>query len=655
MISRIKELTDLLNQATDNYYKQSKSLMSDQEFDIKLKELEKLEKEFPDHKLPNSPVYRVGSDLTPGFEKVKHNIPMLSIDNVYSEEELADWVKSKSSEAKDNTIPLFTAEMKIDGTSLTLRYVDGVLDKAVTRGSGEHGDDVTLNAKTIKNIPLNIDVEGEVEVRGEVYYPLKSFEAYNEAAEKAGKKKFANARNASSGSIKTKNIKEVARRGLSFMAFGLVGDTSRDTHFGNMKFLKELGFQSNPVSPCNSIEDLIKVINKIGEKKSALQFDIDGAVIKFNSLKTHKKLGASTKSPNWCIAYKYPAESVKTKAISMSLQVGRTGRLTPVANLEPVALAGTTVKRATLHNFDEIGRLGFMVGDTVALEKGGEIIPKITAVYKEERPEDSVAISIPTNCPECNSELDYSDVDLRCLNFTECPPQVQKRIEHFVGRDYMNIDDVGPSLIEALLDAGRIESPLDLFELDYDSVISLDRMADKSAKNVLKAIDASKENSVERVLAALGIRHVGRKASKLLAKEFRSLQGIWDAEYESVEAIEGIGEVIAKSLKDFSSSNPETPSKVESLGINVEYLDQSTGDQFEGKTVVLTGTLPNYKRPELAKLIEDAGGKVGSSVSKKTDILVAGEKAGSKLTKAQDLGIQIVDEAYVLDMLGVSV
>jgi len=649
------QLTKQLNEATDQYYKKAVSVMSDYDFDVKLKELGLLEAKFPEHKQPNSPVDRVGSDLTSGFEKTKHVFPMLSIGNTYNKGELSEFLDSveylrKACPSKAGAF--YTCEIKIDGTSMTVVYEDGKLKKAITRGTGELGDDVTLNAKTITNIPLEIPVMGRFEVRGEVYLPKQAFLDYNAKAVLEGRKTFANARNASSGTLKTKRTLEVARRGLKFMAFGLVGSQVKPTHSENMKWLKSMGFQANPVSPCSNIEDIWKVVNKIQGGREKFEFDMDGAVIKLNHLFAQEEAGATSKAPRWCIAYKYPAESVKTKSLSVDLQVGRTGRITPVVNLVPVQVAGTTVKRATLHNFEEIKRLGFMIGDTVALEKGGEIIPKITAVYKDERPDDAESLVDISCCPECGADLDKSDVDYRCTNFLECAPQVQKRVEHFVGRDYMNMDDIGPSLIEQLLDASYIKSPLDLFKLNMDMLESLDRMAEKSAKNVMASVEKSKANSAERVLAAMGIRHVGRKASKLLAKKFKSLEGIWNASYEAIESIDGIGEGIAKSARDYISKNPEFPAEVAGLGINTEYLDDSTGNQFDGMTVVLTGTLPNYKRPELAKLIEAAGGEVGSSVSKKTDLLVAGEKAGSKLTKAEGLGIKIVDEAYVTGVLG---
>jgi DNA ligase (NAD+) len=648
------KLADFINQANKAYYEKGESLTSDLEFDMKLKELEKLEKQNPEFKRSDSPTAKVGSDLTPGFEKVAHEVPMLSIQNCYDYQELDDFGKQVTS-ALNSSVD-YTIEFKIDGVSLSLIYVDRKLVTAVTRGDGAHGDDVTENARTITDIPLELpegSPEGRVEVRGEVYLSRKRFESLNKRLQSSGKPVLQNPRNATSGTIKTKDVVEVGKRGLKFFAFNIVGASSKSTHKENLKWLESMGFTPSPYKQVKDLDQAKKVIEAMDGRRASLDYDIDGMVIKVNSISAQQKLGATSKHPRWLAAWKYKAEAAQTTILSVDYQVGRTGRITPVANLEPVRLAGTTVKRATLHNFDEIDRLGARVGDLISIEKGGEIIPKITKVVKDN---GGSPIERIKECPACGSELEEGeDVDIRCTNM-ECPPQLQRGIEHFVSRNAMNIDAVGPALIKQLIDAGMIKtSALDLFELKEVSMLGLERMASKSVKKVLKSIEDSKNNSPERLLTALGIRHFGKTASKALVENVENLQDFLSSDpsdqLSRLEGIEGIGSVSASSFVKYWEDRPGLLEKIVDLSLNLVYEKEEKSNQFAGETVVLTGTLPNYKRPEMGKMIEKAGGKVSGSISSKTTILVAGENAGSKLEKAKSLGVAIYSEQDVLDRL----
>ncbi|MBF0433273.1 MAG: NAD-dependent DNA ligase LigA [Fibrobacteria bacterium] len=657
-----KQIQDLSNKivlANTQYYQLGYTSISDQEYDDLYSTLEILEKTYPELASPDSPTRRVGNDLSPGFPKHQHAYPMLSIGNTYSAEELQDFIKQI-----ENKIPpaelSYAVELKIDGVALSLIYKNRKLVRAVTRGDGVTGDDVTANAKTISSIPLVLPdtfPEGRFELRGEVYMSNPVFEdLYNYTLEVNGQE-LQNPRNTASGSLKLKDPRMVARRKLSFFAYSAIGDYSKDTHFENLSWLEEAGFPVNPERRLvHSLDEIISICDIWDEKRNSLDYNIDGLVIKANKIAHQKRLGATAKSPRWVIAYKYKAQAAETLLKAVTFQVGRTGTVTPVALLNPVDLAGSTVQRATLHNFDEIQRLGIQTNDTVMVEKGGEIIPKITGVILEKRQPDSRSIEIPTHCPECDSVLTKipEEVALRCENL-QCPAQLQRALQHFVSRDAMNIEHIGPSLIRQLLSSGLIKTPACLYALTEDQLASLERMADKSAQNVIASLEASKEQSVERLILGLGIRHIGKSAAKTLAKTFKTLDALIDAKGETLTAINEIGQRMADSVVEFFST-PHNISLVEELkshGLNFSYTGSTNEiESFSGKTFVLTGTLTKMARDEAREKIETAGGKVTSAVSKKTGFVIAGESAGSKLAKAQKLGITVLSETEFLSMLG---
>lgn len=683
--TRYFELKKQLEEASRLYYKNGVSPMSDQDFDFGLKEMEALEKKYPELGGANSLTKSVGSDLTNDFAKVSHAVPMLSIANVYSTEEMAEFVRA----AEDGLVELgvdsrkldvdsedngasreeksdapraskWICEKKIDGVSLSIVYENGRLKQAATRGDGAQGDDVTLNALTIADIPeyfdakkLKIDPseipQGTFEVRGEVYMEREAFERLNERFILEGKKIFQNCRNTVSGSLKLKSVSECKTRPMRFFAYH-IPQSQNKTHEENLLQLKRLGFNTNEYWKADTVEEIMKISEEIGASRDSLPFDIDGMVVKLNNLEHQRALGSTSKSPRWAIAYKFKAERAYTPLLSVEFQVGRTGAVTPVANLAPVRLAGTTVKRATLHNFDEVARLDLHFGDTVGVEKGGEIIPKITDVKSELRPAGALPVTAPAVCPVCGEPLTHIDdeVILRCENL-HCKAQVQCLFEHFVSREAMSIENLGPSLIASLLETGKIKRIPDLYRLTLDDLLSQERMAQKSAKNVFDAIEASKERSLEHLLHGLGIRFVGRTSARNLAKHFRTLEKIRTATIEELQNVTDVGERIGKSVYDFFHTEMYTNEVDEliELGLPTEFKGV-VKTLFQGQTAVITGTLPNMDRDEARKLIEENGGKVAGSVSKKTSWVLAGEAAGSKLTKANELGIPVHDEAWLL-------
>lgn len=648
---RLLSLRKKLKEASELYYKGAASPMSDEEFDLELKELEALELKFPSLAAADSPTQKVGSDLSNSFPKVRHEIPMLSISNAYSAEEILEFTTAAAEATNPNLE--WICERKIDGVSLALVYESGKLLRAVTRGDGTLGDDITPNAKTIRDIPQTLPnaPAGIFEVRGEVYMNKADFVTLNAKFEAEGKKTFQNPRNTVAGSLKLKSSAECAKRPLHFLAYHIPEHKEIRYHSGNLDFLKTLGFNVNPYWRANSAEAIMQIAREIGESRSTLAFDIDGVVIKLNDLLLQDELGNTSKSPRWAIAYKFKAERVYTKLLSVEFQVGRTGVVTPVANLSPVWLAGTTVKRATLHNFDEIKRLGVKLGDLVGVEKGGEIIPKITDVKLEERPQDAEEILEPEVCPECGEPLVRfeGEVALRCGNL-HCRAMKQCLFENFVSREAMNIENLGPAIISQLLDTGRIEKLSDIYTLEAGDLAGLERMGAKSAGNVMEAILKSKERSLEHLLLALGIRYVGRTSARNLARHFKTLAELELASKEALQSVTDIGERIAESVYTFfhDPNEQEELGRLIAAGVNTVYKG-SEGDLFKGEIVVLTGTLPTLSRDEARRLIEANGGKVSSSVSKKTSWILAGEAAGSKLTKALELGIEIHDEAWFLD------
>ena len=652
--SRYQELQKQLKAASDSYYKDGVSPMSDQDFDFGIKELEALETAHPEWKNSDSLTAIVGSDLTNDFKKVEHRIPMLSISNAYSQEEVADFIRQAQSivpAAKE-----WICERKIDGISMSLTYHHGILVRAATRGNGTVGDDVTANVKTIADIPhkLRGAPEGDLEVRGEVYMEFKTFEFLNDELEARGLKGFQNPRNTAAGTLKLKDPKECAKRKLRFLAYHIPEDIGNKKHSDNLKSLEYFGFQTNDHWLAYSVEDIMRIASQILAGRDSLAYPIDGMVIKQNDLTLQQELGTTAKSPRWALAYKFKAERAYTPVRSVDFQVGRTGRITPVANFDPIRLAGTTVKRATLHNFDEIERLDLRVGDTVGVEKGGDIIPKIIEVDLTKRPEGTHPITPPECCPVCGMPLTKKEgeVDLRCENL-HCPAMTQCLFEHFVSREAMNIENLGPALIADLLETKKISRLSDLYKLTQDDLISLDRIAEKSAKNVIDAIEKSKNLSLENFLFAIGIRFVGRTKARIFAKHFRTLEALENATLEELIEIPDIGERIAQSVYDFFRS-PDYKAEVDALvaaGIATEFKGEIK-DHFAGVTAVLTGTLPTLDRNTARKLIEDNGGKVSGSVSKKTTWVLAGEESGSKLTKAEELGIPVHDEDWLLNELG---
>ena len=689
--TRYFELKKQLEEASRLYYKDGVSPMSDQDFDFGLKEMEALEAKYPELRGKGSLTQKVGSDLTNDFAKVAHAVPMLSIANVYSEEEMREFVKAaeegiasletsldpsriraqddekgsaqddeKGSTQDDKKRATWICERKIDGVSLSVVYENGRLKQAATRGDGAQGDDVTLNALTIADIPeyfdakkLKIDPseipQGTFEVRGEVYMEREAFERLNEQFILENKKTFQNCRNTVSGSLKLKSVAECKTRPMRFFAYH-IPQSNNKTHEENLKQLKRLGFHTNDYWTADTVDEIMAISEKIGASRDSLPFDIDGMVVKLNDLQQQRELGSTSKSPRWAIAYKFKAERAYTPLLSVEFQVGRTGAVTPVANLAPVRLAGTTVKRATLHNFDEVARLDLHYGDTVGVEKGGEIIPKITDVKRELRPAGASPVVAPEKCPVCGEPLTHIDgeVILRCENM-HCQAQVQCLFEHFVSREAMNIENLGPALIASLLATGKIKRIPDLYRLTLEDLESQERMAKKSAKNVFDAIQASKQRSLENLLHGLGIRFVGRTSARNIAKHFRTLEKIRTATVEELQNVTDVGERIGKSVYEFFHTPLYTNEidELVALGLPTEFKGV-VKTLFQGQTAVITGTLPNMDRDEARKLIEENGGKVSGSVSKKTSWVLAGEAAGSKLTKANELGIPVHDEAWLM-------
>lgn len=650
---RYQELCQKLNEASKLYYENAFSPMSDEEFDMGMKELEALENQHPEWKTASSPVHKVGSDLTNDFPKVTHQVPMLSIANAYNAEEMGDFIRS-TTQNSDTQIE-WVCERKIDGVSLSVIYENGVLKQAVTRGNGVQGDEVTLNALTINDIPKQLKgaPQGILEVRGEVYMEREAFLALNERFYTEGKKTFQNPRNTVAGSLKLKDPKECAARPLRYIAYFITQNIGTQTHSQNLEQLKKYGFISNDYWLSNNSEGVMKIADQIYSGRESLAFDIDGMVVKVNSLRVQEELGSTAKSPRWVIAYKFKAERESTQVLSVEFQVGRTGAITPVANLKPVWLGGTTVKRATLHNFDEIGRLDLHIGDFVLVEKSGEIIPKIIQVEKEKRLPTIETIEKPTHCPVCASPLrqDEEEVVIRCENL-HCPAMKQSLLEHFVSREAMNIDNLGPSLIAQLLASGKVKNIPDLYRLTKEDLLELERMADKSADNVITAIAKSKENSLEHFLHGLGIRFIGRTSARNIARHFKNLDAIIQASIEDLKTVPDVGERMAQSLYQFFHQERELAEVLElkALGLPTEFKG-SVKNLFQGQTIVITGTLPTLGRNEARQMIEEFGGKVSSSVSKKTSWVLFGADAGSKLTKAEELNIPLHDETWLLEAI----
>lgn len=643
---RIKELTEQLEYHNNLYYNMDEPEISDFEYDKMLRELENLEEQFPTLKSPLSPTNRVGGNAGEKFSPVTHAVVMESLHDSFSHNELRDFDR-KVREVSPNV--QYVVEPKFDGLSVSCEYENGVFVRGSTRGDGTTGEDVTDNLMTIKSLPKRIANAPEyLEVRGEVYMSFESFNELTKRQEENEEKTFKNPRNAAAGSLRQKNAKITAQRKLDIYVFNIqqVRGAELTSHSQSLNYLTELGFPTAFYNVYDDIEDVISEIERIGDMRGSFDYAIDGAVVKVNSFETRSLLGSTAKYPKWAEAYKYPPEEKPTKLLNIEINVGRTGVLTPVGNFEPVLLAGTTVSRATLHNKDFIEEKGICVGDTVIIRKAGEIIPEVLSV--KEHSENSVPFEFPSLCPSCGSPVsqDEGESAIRCTN-TDCPAQLMRHLIHFVGRDAMDIDGLGPAVLEQLVNEGLVKSPADLYRLKADDISSLERMAEKSANNLISAVEKSKENELYRLVFALGIRNIGLKAAKLLCENFPTIDDVMNAKAADFETIDGFGEVMALSIENYFAldGTKELIADLKSLGLKMKSsAPKSGGGIFSGKTFVLTGTLPTMKRSEASKIIEENGGKTSSSVSKKTSYVLAGEDAGSKLTKAQSLGVTIISE-----------
>lgn len=652
----IAKLTEQINHHNDLYYQQNTSEISDFEFDQLLKKLQSLEEQFPELKKADSPTQRVGGTITKEFKQVAHQYAMLSLGNTYSPEELKDFDVRVAKGLEGASYEYF-CELKFDGVSISLIYEDGLLVKAVTRGDGVQGDDVTINVKTIRSIPLRIkakDLPKKFEVRGEIFLSKKAFDNLNKERDDVGEERYANARNTASGTLKLQDSAEVARRKLNCYTYYLLGEGNNTaSHEESIHKLEQWGFQVSPTyQKCKSIEDVLAYITAWEKKRHDLPLETDGVVIKVNNLEQQQQLGFTAKSPRWAISYKYKAESVSTRLNDITYQVGRTGAITPVAELEPVFLAGTTVKRASLHNANEIERLGLCVGDYVFVEKGGEIIPKVTGVDHSKRNTSSKPISYITSCPECNANLvrEEGEANHYCPNALGCPPQIRGKIEHFIARKAMNIDSLGEQTIKQLFDVGLVKTPADLYYLTKEDLLKLDKVKDKSAQNMLDGIAASKQASFENVLFAIGIRHVGKTVAEKVARYFKNIDTIAAASEEALLAAPEVGEKIARSIYTFfrEARNQEEIERLRKAGLNlVSDLKEpeKESDVLGGKSFVISGVFEKYEREELQEIILKNGGRILSSVSGKLDYLVAGDNMGpSKREKAEKLGVKIISE-----------
>lgn len=660
---QIQYLTDQINHHNDLYYQKNKAEISDFEFDQLLEKLTQLEKEFPELKLPDSPTQRVGGAITKEFPSVVHEYPMLSLGNTYSPEELKDFDGRVAKGLDDEPYEYF-CELKFDGVSISLKYENGILIKGVTRGDGVRGDDVIANVKTIRTLPLKIkskNVPARFEVRGEVFLPKDVFRQLNKEREDIGEETYANARNTASGTLKMQDSREVAKRKLDCFLYYLLGeDNKTGTHEESIKKIESWGFQvSQTYKKCKNIVEVLKYIEHWEKKRNDLPLETDGVVVKVNSLRQQQQLGFTAKSPRWAIAFKYKAESVSTRLNGITYQVGRTGAVTPVAELEPIFLAGTTVKRASLHNANEIARLDLRIGDYVFVEKGGEIIPKVTAVDLTKRDEKLQPVRYISKCPECGTALvrQEGEANHYCPNEEGCPPQIKGRIEHFIQRKAMDIDSLGERTIAQLYDLGIVKTPADLYDLKKEDVMKLEGFKELSTKNLLQGIEASKTVPFESVLFAIGIRFVGKTVAEKLARHFKNMDALAQASYEQLLEAPEVGEKIAQSVFDFFHRK-ESLREVERLkkaGLQFESSfkePEKVSNALDGKSFVISGTFQNYERDQLKDVIIANGGKVLSSVSKKLDFLLAGENMGpAKREKAEELGVKIISEQEFEKML----
>ena len=655
----LKQLKKELNEHSRRYYVEDAPSISDYEYDTLMRKLKAIEAEHPELITQDSPTQRVGGEVLSAFESVTHEFVMDSLQDVFSKEELCgfdDRVKKVFPDAE------YAVELKIDGLSVSVEYENGILKRGVTRGDGITGEDVTSNIKTIKSLPLKLEnAPSRLIVRGEVYMSRETFARLNKERELRGESLLANPRNAAAGSLRQLDPKLCAERSLDIIIFNIqfAEGIEFKTHSESLDWLKTIGFRTSPYyKTFASVDDAFDEVLRLGNMRDELPFQIDGAVLKVNRIDMRAELGRTAKFPKWAAAYKYPPEQKETKLLNIVLQVGRTGVLTPNAVLEPVHISGVTVSRATLHNRDFIRERGIMIGDTVIVQKAGDIIPEVVGVVKEKRPNDAYEFVMPDNCPVCGAAVysDESEAAVRCIN-SECPAQRIRNIIHFASRDAMDIEGLGPAVVEQLVERELIKDAADLYSLDVASIAEIERMGEKSATNLINAIEKTKENDLSRLLFALGIRHVGQKAGKSLAEHFGSLDLIMSASEDEIKSVYDVGDVMAKSIiKWFSLDDSKAfIGKLKTAGVNMEFKGEKRGVAFAGKTFVLTGALTKFTRSEAEEKIEQLGGKASSSVSKKTSFVVAGENAGSKLTKANDLGITVLSEDEFLDMLNSAV
>lgn len=659
---QIEALRKELHQHNYNYYVLDNATISDFEFDMKLKELEALENQFPEFSDPNSPTQRVGGQITKKFETITHSNRMYSLDNSYSKQDVLDWEKRIQKLLGTQQIE-YTCELKYDGASINLTYENGQFIRAVTRGDGFQGDDVSMNIRTIRSVPLQIqnDFLNNFEIRGEIILPIDGFEKINKERISMGEEPYRNPRNTASGTLKLQDSAEVAKRPLECLLYQVVTeDRTYATHFEMLKAARNAGFKvPETITLAKSIDEVLEFVEEWNEKRHSLPYETDGIVIKVNNLQQQEELGYTSKSPRWAIAYKFQAEQVSTLLNEITYQVGRTGAITPVANLEPVSVAGTIVKRASLHNADQIEKLDIRIGDTVYVEKGGEIIPKVLGVDLSKRPVDSVPTIYATHCPECNTPLVRTEGDAKhyCPNTYGCAPQITGRIQHFISRKAMDIEGLGGETVELLRKEGLIQNYADLYDLKVEQVIPLERMAEKSAQNMLDGIEKSKQIPFEKVLFALGIRFVGETVAKKLAKHFKSIDHLMTADFESLVAVDEIGDKIAESVIEFSNDlgNIQLINRLKSYGLQLAISEKDSENQsnvLDGKVFVVSGVFHKMSRNDLKKAIEDNGGKVSSSISKNTSYVVAGDNMGpSKKEKAASLGVSIITEDDFLAMI----
>ena len=649
MNKRMNELVALLNRYATEYYTSDNPSVSDSEYDRLYRELVELETAYPDQVLADSPTHRVGGKVLDGFEKYSHQYPLYSLQDAFSREELEAF---DARVRKEVAHPTYICELKIDGLSISLTYEKGILVAGATRGDGSVGENITENLKRVKDIPLTLPEELDITVRGECYMPRASFDQVNQARQENGEPEFANPRNAAAGTLRQLDTAVVAKRNLATFLYQEASPSTRDSQEKVLKHLEQLGFVVNPKRIlAESMDEIWNFIQEVGQERDNLPYDIDGVVIKVNDLAGQEELGFTVKAPKWAVAYKFPAEEKEAQLLSVDWTVGRTGVVTPTANLTPVQLAGTTVSRATLHNVDYIAEKDIRKDDTVIVYKAGDIIPAVLRVVESKRVSEE-KLDIPTNCPSCDSDLLHfeDEVALRCIN-PRCPAQIMEGLIHFASRDAMNITGLGPSIVEKLFAANLVKDVADIYRLQEEDFLLLEGVKEKSASKLYQAIQASKENSAEKLLFGLGIRHVGSKASQLLLQHFHSIENLAQADPEEVASIESLGGVIAKSLQTyFATEGSEILLReLKETGVNLDYKGQTVvaDAALSGLTVVLTGKLERLKRSEAKSKLESLGAKVTGSVSKKTDLVVAGADAGSKLQKAQELGIEVRDEAWL--------